>query len=398
MSYRKFWPGNVVVEIISAEIPSLLNWTNAAGITLRNIKYIDDLTVCVTIRKQDYLKLISVTEKNGAKAKVKRIYGFFAQVNRLVNRPILLVFALFLFLMSCYIPSRVFFLYVEGNSLVPEKYILEIAAECGIGFGAKRRMIRSEEMKNRLLERIPQLQWAGINTSGCTAVISVREKTQSEEKNCINYKVSSIVASIDGIIQSCTVQQGDALCRVGQAVRAGQTLVSGYTDCGIVTKATRANAEIKALTFRNLEVVSPYSTAVKVSKQSERTKYSIRIGKKLIKLFKDSGNSGTSCGKIYSEEYIYLPGGFRLPVAIIKETEIHFDTGSGEIAVADTGEWLKEFSDKYLKQLMISGEIISADTEIISGEDIFSLRGSYACIEMIGQEKYEEFIPKDDER
>ena len=38
-------------------------------------------------------------------------------------------------------------------------------------------MIRSEKVKNSLLQRIPQLQWAGINTDGCVAVISVREKT-----------------------------------------------------------------------------------------------------------------------------------------------------------------------------------------------------------------------------
>lgn len=37
-------------------------------------------------------------------------------------------------------------------------------------------------MKNALLSAIPELQWAGVNTYGCRAVISVRERTLPERK------------------------------------------------------------------------------------------------------------------------------------------------------------------------------------------------------------------------
>lgn len=388
-------PGNIIAEITSADISSLLNTFTASGIQLRNIEYCNVLTVRITVSRKDYQQLVMLSEKQGAVVKKRGTHGLYPVTNRFLKRPILVLFVLFIFLLSCYVPSRIFFLRVEGNSQVPERYIIEVAAECGIDFGAKRRLVRSEMMKNRLLEKIPQLQWAGINTSGCTAVISVREKTRNESQDETKHQVSSIVASRDGIIQSCIVQQGNALCKVGQAVKAGQVLVSGYLDCGIVIKATQADAEIKALTFRDLKVVAPSPTAIKGIKQETKTKYGLRIGKKLIKFYKDSGNLDTTCGKIYSEEYVHLPGGFRLPIAVVKETEVNYNEGGEELVISDTGEWIKDFANNYLKNTMVSGEIVSADAEVTPDAGAFCLRGRYACKEMIGQIKQEDFIQKD---
>jgi len=398
MRWPQILPGRIISEVTSADIAGLLNALSADGIVLQNIQYCDALTVRVTVRRQDYHQLAALVEKRGAVIKRVGVFGVFPVVNRFVKRPILMMFLLFVFLLTCYVPGRIFFISIEGNTQVPERYILEAAAECGIDFGAKRRLVRSEMMKNSLLEKIPQLQWAGINTYGCTAVISVREKTPSEKENDSKYQVSSIVAARDGVIQGCTVFQGNALCAVGQAVKAGQILVSGYLDCGIVTKTTRADAEIKALTFRDLEVITPTPTGMKGEKRVAKTNYSLRIGKKLIKFYKDSGNLDSTCGKIYLEEYIYLPGGFRLPIAFVKETETYYSADGGESPASDTGEWLREVANDYLKKTMISGEIISADAEVTSDKAVFCLRGRYACTEMIGRVKIEETIPKDEEK
>lgn len=394
MQHIQIFPEYIIAEVTSADIANLLNKLVANGISLEDVRYTDALTVRITLRRQTYLQLVLLADKYGANVRRIRKLGSFLLVKKFLKRPVMTLFLLLVFLLACYVPGRVFFLSVEGNVQVPDKYILEVAERCGIGFGAKRRMVRSEIMKNQLLESIPQLQWAGINTYGCTAVISVREKTISEEPKEVNYPVYRIVASRDGIIQSCTVFQGSAQCVVGQAVKAGQTLVSGYLDCGIIIKTTRAEAEIKALTVRDLEVVSPAPTAKRGDVQNQKTNYSLKIGKNLIKFYKDSGNLDTTCGKIYLEEYVCLPGGFRLPIAIVKEDIIYYDTSRGEEPVIDSGEWLKDFAESYLKREMISGEIISENAEITANTGVFSLCGRYTCSEMIGQVAKEEIIPK----
>ena len=76
-----------------------------------------------------------------------------------------------LLLLVCILPTRVLFMRVEGNESIPENLILEAAEDCGIRFGASRSAVRSEKVKNGILSRISELQWVGVNTKGCIAVI-----------------------------------------------------------------------------------------------------------------------------------------------------------------------------------------------------------------------------------
>lgn len=383
------------VEITCADTAFLLNTLLNEGIDVCNAEYCNELVLQMTVANNDYKTLCALAEKQGASVKELKRIGVFWTMFTLGKRPVLLAIATILLILFCYLPSRVLFVAVEGNESVPANQILEAAEECGIGFGASRRQIRSEKMKNALLQKIPQLQWAGINTSGCTAIISVREKSVAEYETNTEKQVGSIVAARDGIIQNYTVFRGNPLCSVGQAVKAGQTLISGYTDCGIYVQATKAKAEVRALTSRELEVITPAPTAKRGELIAKKTAYSIRIGKKLIKLTKDSGILGATCAKIYLEEYVHLPGGFQLPVALIKETFFTYSDEGHTSAVTDDNTWLYSFARSYLHDTMIAGQILAAQAEVNALDGASYLYGRYACIEMIGQVKYEQTILKD---
>ena len=384
--------GRLTLEITSADVIGLMNALNHEKIRLIAINYRSDLVVTVVISQLHYNKLRVVADKQGANVKMLKRSGLYWIGFDLLKRPVLVMFAVSLLLLSAYLSSRIFFVRVNGNTTIPSNLILESAADCGIRFGTSRRQVRSELVKNALLEKIPQLQWAGVNTQGCTAFISVREKTLTEQGNGKKNEICSIVAARDGVIQNCTVYKGNPLCTVGQAVKAGQTLVSGYLDCGIVTKTTKADAEIKALTFRELTFVTPKATAIKADVVGQKTEYAILFGKKLIKLTKDSGNLGATCAKIYEENYLQLPAGFTLPIALVKQTSYYYEETTDTTASADANQWLDSFAQAYLQKNMIAGEIISAQTEIIESQDVSQLKGKYACVEMIGQIKYEQML------
>ena len=87
-----------------------------------------------------------------------------------------------------------------------------------------------------------------------------------------------------------------------------------------------------------------------------------------------------------------LPGGFLLPIAIVKETYIWYDADTEKSAASDSCDWLADSSRSFLKDKMIAGEIISEKTEINTLNDALYLYGRYACMEMIGQVKYEQTI------
>lgn len=386
--------GLLCVRFISADVSGLLSQISGRNVPLYRVEWIDDLTVQGTVHRKDYRFLRELVEHRGDRLEIVKRQGLYWDGVNIRQRPVLFFGAVVFLLLALFLPSRILFVKVEGNRAVPTKLILEAAEDCGISFGASRREVRSEKVKNALLEQIPELQWVGVNTSGCVATISVTEKSVAQQSLEQQSGVSSIVAARDGVIWECTVTRGNALCQVGQAVKAGQTLVSGYTDCGITIKATRAEAEIYAQTLRDLEVVTPTNAAIRGDEHRRETKYSLLIGKKLINLFKDSGISDTTCVKMYEEHFLTLPGGFQLPISIVRETWCYYDCWESETAQQASLAWLQTAAEDYLHSQMIAGRILSQDTEVLTENGICRLSGRFACLEMIGLVKDEEILQR----
>ncbi len=383
--------GTVTVELTSADIPGLLKKMNSLGITLERVCVISDLSVRCTIRRSDAQRVISAAERMAASAKLVKKQGLYWRGSSLLRRPVLLVGMAIILFVCCFLPTRVLFVAVDGNEVIPANRILEQAQTCGIRFWASRREVRSEAMKNKLLSAVPQLQWAGVNTYGCLAVISVTERTATEPQ-VEKPGVSSIVAATDGVIRSCTATKGNLVCKPGQAVKAGQVLVSGYTDCGISIRATRAEGEIFAETMRSITVIAPTNYVQKGQQTAVKKNYTVIIGKKQINFCKDSGISHTTCDKMYKEYYLTLPGGLRLPVALAVEQHICYERDSVSVSGENMQICAERFADSYLKEQMISGQLLKKTEAVEQLENACYLKGSYICLEMIGRVQSEEII------
>ena len=87
--------------------------------------------------------------------------------------------------------------------------------------------------------------------------------------------------------------------------------------------------------------------------EGQSKKYAVIIGKKRINFYKGSGISDTSCDKMYLENYVTLPGGFILPIAIATEvwTQYSFDDVTDPAAPS-------AFADLFLAGMMRSGRIL----------------------------------------
>ena len=383
--------GMVTVTYTSADIGRAISAITDSGIMLHNLTAINDLEVTFSVYRRDYRKLRPIVKRRGDSLQLSKRTGLYWMLKGSLKRPVLLLgILLFLFLVS-FLPTRVLFIRVEGNSAVPTNLILEKCAEHGIVFGASRKAVRSEKLKNAILEDIPQLQWAGINTSGCTAIISVRERSLEDTKTDI-HGVGSIVALRDGVIAELTVTRGSPSCKTGQAVRKGDVLISGYTDCGLTIRAEVAEGEVYAETQRTLTAKIPLQYAGRGAKTDESKKYSLIIGKKRINLFKGSGISDTSCVKMYSENYIVLPGGFQLPIAVVTQTIISYERKDSFLLQEQGSTTLSSFAGEYLSSQMVAGQILQKSESVASDNNCIYLTGNYACFEMIGVLRSEENI------
>ena len=389
MDIWKSLDGMVEAELTSAEPGAALEAANARGIPLYDVTQISDLTFRFRVRRRDYRTLETLSEKRGEALRLRRRLGVYWVARRLLGRPMLLIGLTVFLAAALYLPTRIFFVRVEGNAATPTRLILEAAGQSGIRFGASRRAVRSEKMKNALLSALPQLQWAGVNTSGCVATVSVRERTDPEVSEP-DSGVSSIVAARDGFIVSATVTRGNSLCRVGQAVKAGQVLISGYTDCGICIQATRAEGEIYAQTSRTFAAVTPAKWTLRGEDTGVKRKYSLIIGKKRINLWKDSGILQGSCDRMDTSYELTLPGGFCLPVTLCVEEYTSYEKEMMTLGEDAAEAALSRFAQNTLSQQMVAGRILGRKESVTQSEDVFLLEGTYACVEMIGRVRREQ--------
>lgn len=390
MKWYNIFNNMVRFQMTSATPADMLTEIVKSGIALLDIGFENDLTVNCTVARKDYFRLEQLILRRGGVISSQKHSGIYFVLKDLRNRVVLILGMLAILVFAIYLPRRVFFIEVNGNSLVSDSVILEKAEECGLKFGALRQQIRSEAIKNYLLAEIEDLQWAGVNTNGCTAVITVRERTAKEENTMHN--ICNIVAAKDGVITRCTVLKGNALCKEGDAVKSGQVLVSGYTDYGIAMKAERAEAEVFAQTLYDLRVVAPQNAMSRGAAYYVDEKYSLILGKKIINLSLDSGILDSTCVKIYERDFITLPGGFQLPVGIVREKVIYTDMSQSVGDISTPSDWIEKYAEQCLLDQMVAGRIVDSHYSIVSGQDVSVLTGSCNCIEMIGRIQYEEII------
>lgn len=383
--------GTATVKMVCADIGTFLRSIEDNNVIIYSICQIDELTVQFRIRQDDLKRLKQLASRRGAEITAVTSNRLARFVRSMLHRPVLLIGLSLLLIAGFFLPTRIFFLRVEGNRSIPTKLILELAGECGISFGSSARDVRSEKAKNALLEAIPQLQWAGINTSGCVATISVKERQQPQEQENHNM-VTSIVATRDGVICDMTVTGGTPVCKVGQAVSKGDKLITGYVDCDRSVRATRSAGEIYAATIHKIEALMPVGFMLRGVEMEKTQKISVIFGKNRINFFSGSGILDSSCVKMYEENYVTLPGGFQLPIKIVTETWITCQEPTDEVSSRDDTQLLSLLSRRYIKQQMIAGSVLSQKEEAEVLDGIIRLNGEYGCIEMIGREQNEEII------
>ena len=380
----------VRLRIVAADPAGVLTKLVADNIEPRKVEWVDIFTVEMLIPYSKLLEAQKGIERYGANSSIVTRTGVLWQLMCLLSRPVILIgFAVILFL-TVFLPERILFLQVTGNETVAEKQIVEYVKESGLCFGVKAADVRSENTKNYLLSQLPQLQWVGVTTAGCVATVRVQERSIPETPAYNGETVAGIVAACDGVVTDMTVQNGTPLVSVGQSVKAGDMLISGYTDCGRVVTVEKADGEVYAHTLREMTLLLGGNRLVRGEKTEEHCCYQLLIEKKVINLCNDSGIHDSTCVKMYSEYYFVLPGGFQLPVSVIKQTCVAYDLQTETVHVS--GDWMDEYAREYLLKKIVAGQILECITQEREDESCLAFRFVYACHEMIGQQKIEEIV------
>lgn len=378
--------GAVVLEITGADIPGTLSRLNEGGIRIRDLHPVPPISIRLTLYPWQLARAQKLLSRRGDHVRVLRREGILPLAKRHRSRLPLAICLAFLTAFFLWLPSRVLFVEVEGTERIPAEEIRAAAEKAGLTFFCKGGEIRNEQLKNILLQEIPELQWAGVNFNGSVARVTVRERI-TEASPHRQEDISDVVASRDGIVVSISVLEGETRCRIGQAVRQGEMLVSGYIEHPYQPQYTHSHAEVYALTQHPVDAVHPAEALQKEPSGSLRHRYSLLIGRKRINLSGNSGIPTATCDKMYTQKYVTLPGGFRLPLGLCVETWIGYTVATVPVSSEAASSSLGAFARRDVTAQMLAGEILCGEETVEQDGENYILNVNYTCREMIARQR-----------
>ena len=392
---RKFLRETLLLRIRGASPERCLNRWSSAGLSFWALERVSEFVFQCQVYAAELPALKREAARSQCELELLRRSGLPLLLRRLRRRPVLLLGFPAALLLAFFLNSFVWFIRVEGNERVPSSRILHELEEEGVRFGAWGLGLNSEDLKNRMLNRIPELRWLAVNPSGGVVTVLTAER-EPEEPPLEQGGVAHLVATRPGLIRELRVINGFAVKAAGDPVQTGDILISGLMEWTTHTQATRAMGEVYAETYREERIICPDTALEKVytgRTASCKTLIFQRIRRKI------SGNSsifGTMCDRMIETKAWTLPGGWQLPIQLETETLLEYELRSVALAQPEAEAILTGEARRLTEDAMTAGQIESQSSTIQKKTDSYLCRVNMNCVEMIARTLPVELFGEDD--
>jgi similar to stage IV sporulation protein len=376
--------GCVTLKAGGAFPAGLLNRLARGGVVFWNVVPEDPFTLTLTIRTRDVKRAQEIAKRCQCTLAAARGRGAPAALRRL-RRRVMLVLGLilclaFLFWSSLYIWD----IEVVGNENVSTEEILIALQEEGVGVGSFWPPFSGEDIRSRVLLRLPELSWITVNVRGSRAEVIVRERIPKpaiipEKEAC------DILAAKSGIISEMRVLRGETLVKPGQTVLEGETLVSGLVSSSFAPpRLAHAMAEVKARTWYEFTAAASLKQEKKLSSDTEKTRFALVILGRRINFYAGSGIPEPKCDKIIMKWQLAKEGVFTLPVSFVRETLRPFYTVSvSRDPQAVQTELETALAERLNAEIGDGGEIRETAFTVSRDGDLLTVTLRAECVERI---------------
>lgn len=378
----RLFRGTVRVTITGAEPLRSLNSFSAAAITFWKAEQIDELHLRCMIFRRDLKAAERAALRAMCTLEAEAFFGFRARFYGLRRRPVLVIGVVLAVVLALFAQNIIWIVRVEGNTTLTEAQIVHALAEEGIGFGSWGFAADDELLRDRLQLRLPQLIWAGANRSGGVLTVLVSEREQAPVH--VDWSgPANVCAARDGVVTSVSALNGKAAVQPGEAVLAGQLLISGITSWENRSQITHAAGEVYALTRRQIRVLSPTQCLEKRYTGEVTREVTLIVGRKRRKIFGNSRISAADCDKMVRTEVCTLPGGEETPLRLEIVTYRYYETVPVTPEPAQVQPRMEEAAAQLARRSMIAGAILNASYTMTKEEGCCVLEAELSCQEMI---------------
>lgn len=277
-----YFCGYAIIIVKGIRIERFINLAVVNGIYLWDIEKIDYTTIKAKINIRDFFRLRSIVRKTDSNIQIIEKCGMPFKI-KMVKRRKWFFFGLGALLVFIYIlSSYIWMIEIVGLEKLDEQAVIDNLSLEGLKVGVKKSKIDKREIENRMLIRMPDLTWMGLQIKGTKAFIKVVEK-KPEPQLIDRDEPCDIIASKNGVIDKILVLNGDGMVKDGDTVKKGQLLVSGtIIRDNLPERYVHSMAEIHARTwYEDVEEI-PFQQIEYKKTGRTFTTYSMEIIKKKL--------------------------------------------------------------------------------------------------------------------
>ena len=301
---------------------------------------------------------------------------------RLLKRGGLLVGAICGILLMVLSQRYVWDVRITGLQEMTAGEVTEELRACGFGVGSVIDESILGAVENRVLLRSDRLAWISVRMEGTVAMVQVVERVETPAEEA--KKPANLIASKDGQIEGMELYRGECLVGIGQAVRAGELLVSGVMDSQTVgARYTRAAGRVYARTETEYSVEIPLVYTEKIYSGAEKSEIYLNFFENPMKIFKSTGNRDGACDIIEKENRLTCFGPNRLPISVTVMTYRPYTEITSTRSYEEAQELAYAALDAYLSSLSEDTRLLKKEITVTLTETSLILRCTALCIENI---------------
>ncbi len=373
--------GLVRAEISGPEPEKLLNACLAENLPLIRPEGVDRWTLRLGVYEGDLSRLERLAESCGCELRILSRFGGSRTRKLLYRRLGLLLTAALLLALLCVSSLFVWEIRLVGADAISRGELLRALEDSGLRSGCFWPTLDADTLRDRMLLREPRLAWLAVNIRGSVAEVRLLQRAEKPEL-VSDERAADLRAARAGLVRRISARSGQVTVQPGQAVNAGELLVSGTLDS--ITAAPRrvqAQGEVWADTWYELTAICPLPQGKESGSAGPRERFALKFGGKRINFYQNGGKTIDGCDKIVHEYNLGIEGLFRLPLSVVRE----------ELRPYRTAEFSRDEAEEIGQRLLaslaehIEGEIVFSglSTAQVDGMTVVTLRAQ--CRENIAQ-------------
>lgn len=296
-------------------------------------------------------------------------------------------YAIFSALLICaamlvFMSGRVFEIRVLGIEGEAETGVMSALENAGLYPGAPFRSLDFSEIENELKEACPYIAWVNAHRRGTVVYVNVIEGEEENPPSSVS--LSNLVAREDCVIVSVSPDSGVACVKVGDAVRAGDLLVSAIHPDGTLSGAS---GEVLGRVEGQILSCAMFEESKITLQRQKNVEITLNFFGFSINIFKNYRNLPIGCDIIENTEQLRLLGRATLPISRTVQTAYLPKTETVTLTEEETVRLAEVRLRTAMNELLPMGEIVRLQTEGHFTEQGYVFILHYAQIRNVAEPK-----------